>query len=227
MRESDRLTIELGTPSLVLMRRAAEGIRHAHSYSGKTAVVVGSGNNGGDGFALAEILAEEGKSVDVFTVTDHFTDDAEHYRERASALGVRVMPFAAYCLVGYDTIVDCLLGTGFKGEVRDRYRDAISEINGTKAFVISADINSGMSGDTGEYSLAVRSDLTVTIGYLKKGLVAASRKGDPALGRLNRADIGITLAREEDYLLTDDEWNAMGLPPSQQECCMDGHVYMR
>ena len=70
------MTIDSGTPSLVLMRRAAEGIRAAYSYPGKTAVVVGSGNNGGDGFALAEILAQEGKAVDIYTVSDHFLRDS-------------------------------------------------------------------------------------------------------------------------------------------------------
>ena len=221
------MTIDSGTPSLVLMRRAAEGIRAAYSYPGKTAVVVGSGNNGGDGFALAEILAQEGKAVDIYTVSDHFSKDSEYYRDRVLKAGVDVSPYTDGCLTSYDTIVDCLLGTGFAGEVKGRYRDAITRINASSAFVISADINSGMNGDTGEYSLAVRSDITVTIGYLKTGLVTAYLKKDPAIGKLVRVDIGIGLVREENYLLDDEEWNAQGLPSSSDSCVIDGHVDYR
>ena len=131
-------------------------------------------------------------------------------------------------LGGFDTVVDCLLGTGFSGEVRGKYRDVIDEINDSSAYVISADINSGMNGDTGEYSLAVRSDLTVTIGYLKTGLVRAKLRSDPVIGSLVRTDIGIGLVREEHYLLSDQEWSDNGLPPELTEFDPgDGHIRFR
>ena len=227
MRLSDRMTIESGTSSLILMRKAAEGIRASYSYPGKTAVIAGSGNNGGDGFALAEILAAEGKDVDIYTVSDHFSEDSEYYKDRVIQAGVAVRPYSEGCLDPYDTIVDCLLGTGFKGEVRGRCRDAITGINNSSAFVISADINSGMNGDTGEYSLTVRSDITVTIGYLKAGLVTAYLKKDPAIGSLVKTDIGIGLAKEENYLLSDEEWAARKMPPGSDILVIDGHIYFR
>ena len=62
------------------------------------------------------------------------------------------------------------------------------------AYVISVDINSGMNGDTGEAFLAVRSDLTVSIGYLKTGLVTQAAK--EYIGKLVNVDIGIILAEE-------------------------------
>ena len=91
--------------------------------------------------------------------------------------------------------MDCLLGTGFSGIVRDNYRQVIEVINDSGAFVISVDINSGMNGDTGEAVLAVRSDLTVTIGFVKSGLV--SDNAGMYMKRLVCADIGIILVREE------------------------------
>lgn len=230
MRESDKTTIESGVPSLVLMRRAAEGIRGAYSYSGSTAVVVGSGNNGGDGFALAEILASEGKPVSVFSVSDHYSEDSTYYMNKCLELGVPVVQFlpGSGMLHGFDTVVDCLLGTGFSGEVRGKYRDAINEINDSFAFVISADINSGMNGDTGEYLLAVKSDITVTIGYYKTGLVRAELRRDPAIGALVCTDIGIGLVREENYLLSDQEWLDNELPPELEEFDPgDGHIRFR
>ena len=94
-------------------------------------------------------------------------------------------------LSGFDVIVDCILGTGFQGEVRGKAGDAIKAINSADAFVISVDINSGMNGDTGEAHLAVKSDLTVSIGYYKQGQF----KGDAEkyIGKLTNADIGIVL----------------------------------
>lgn len=230
MRNSDQNTIASGTPSLVLMERAARGIREAYTYPGKTAIVVGSGNNGGDGFALAMILASEQKEVSVISVSDHYSADSAYYKERCEELGLGVIAYSAGAKVlgGFDTIVDCLLGTGFKGDVRGLYSDAIDEINASSSFVVSADINSGMNGNTGEYTKAVRSDLTVTIGFLKTGLVRALINKDPAIGNLVCTDIGITLDKEENFLLDNGEWQERSFPPSLHEYAPgDGRVYFR
>ena len=91
--------------------------------------------------------------------------------------------------------MDCLLGTGFQGRVREDYAAAIDAINDSRAFVVSVDINSGMNGDTGCCETAVRSDLTVTIGYVKTGLV--TENAGKYMKRLVCADIGITLVKQE------------------------------
>ena len=91
----------------------------------------------------------------------------------------------------YDVIVDCILGTGFVGDVRGTARDAIEAINKSGAYVISVDIPSGMNGDTGEASLAVISDLTVSIGFIKQGLVTDAAK--KYIKALTNVDIGIVL----------------------------------
>ena len=104
-------------------------------------------------------------------------------------------------------VVDCLLGTGFQGGLRENYRAAIEAINATSAFVVSVDINSGMNGDTGDCDLAVRSHLTVTIGYVKHGLV--TKNAGKYMKRLVCADIGILLEREEIKLLTPEEWQLL------------------
>ncbi|MBO4637838.1 MAG: NAD(P)H-hydrate epimerase [Clostridiales bacterium] len=230
MRRSDMMTISSGTPSLVLMERAARGIRASCIFEGKTVIVIGSGNNGGDGTALAEILASEGKDVRIVSVSDHFSEDSAYYLKRAAALGVGAIPFVkgTGLLQGADTVVDCLLGTGFNGEVRGPYKEAIDEINSSGSFVISADISSGMNGDTGEYVTAVRSDLTVTIGYCKKGPLRAFLKHDPSVGSLVCADIGIALQKEEDHLLDDNEWMSRGFPDGLTEYNDKvGHTFFR
>ena len=195
MRCIDAYTIASFVPSLELMRRAAMGVFKAHHWQGRTAIMVGSGNNGGDGFALAWILKERGFDCTVFTVSQKLSPDSAWYAEKAREVGVPIRPFEKDCLTGYSTVVDCLLGTGFSGTVRGNYRDAIEAINASGAYVISVDINSGMNGDTGEAELAVRSDLTVTIGFVKTGLV--TENAGRYMKRLVCADIGIVLVREE------------------------------
>ena len=195
MRLSDAYTIANLVPSLELMYRAANGVFMAANWNGRTAIVVGSGNNGGDGFALAWILKQKGYDCTVFTVSNRLSEDSAYYAAKARSAGVTVSEFAPGCLEGFDYVVDCLLGTGFSGSVRENYRIAIEGINASKAYVVSVDINSGMNGDTGEAEIAVRSDLTVTIGYVKTGLI--TENAGRYMKRLVCTDIGIVLSKEE------------------------------
>ena len=204
MRDSDAYTIANLVPSLELMHRAAMGVYGAGSWQGRTAIVTGSGNNGGDGYALACILSDAGFDCEIFSVSDRLRHDSAHYAALARAAGVPVTPFAPDCLKGFDTVVDCLLGTGFQGPVRENYRAAIEAINESAAYVISVDINSGMNGDTGEGSIVVRSDLTVTIGYVKRGLVTEA--AGKHIRRLICAPIGIELIHKEEQLCKPNEY---------------------
>lgn len=236
MRLSDAAAINGGIPSLELMHRAAQGIYDLSCPAGKTAIVVGSGNNGGDGFALACIMAREGNIPDVITVTDHYSQDSTYYMEKAVDLSVRIIDFKAGedIFMAYDTIIDCLLGTGFKGEARGIYKDAIEEINdagsrmlnGHKRKIICADINSGLNGDTGEGTYAVNSDLTVSIGSHKRGVILAYLSGNGIISEVASCDIGIRILKEEDRFLTDDEWFQMGFPPDKR-IYKDGSTYYR
>jgi NAD(P)H-hydrate epimerase len=197
MRKSDAYTIANFVPSKELMYRAANGVYESYKeWSGKRiAIVVGGGNNGGDGYALAGILAKNGISSTVISVSEKMSEDGKYYCDIAKELSVEMISFTEETdLKAYDVIVDCILGTGFTGEVRGTAKDAIEAINESGAYVISVDINSGMNGDTGEASLAIRSDLTVSIGYLKTGLVTEAAK--KYIGKLVNVDIGIVLAEE-------------------------------
>ena len=207
MRQSDAYTIENFVPSLKLMYRAAWGVYRAVAWHGKTAIVVGSGNNGGDGFALACILQEYGYDCTVFTLSSNLSPDSAYYARQAAEAKVAVRAFTPDCLQGYDIVVDCLLGTGFRGAVREPYRTAIVAINSSGAYVVSVDINSGMNGDTGEAALAVQSDLTVTIGFVKTGLI--TEQAGCRIRRLVCVDIGIVLLREEAKICTQAELDAL------------------
>ncbi len=205
MRESDAYTIANYVPSKELMYRAAMGVYRAVDWSrGSIGILTGAGNNGGDGYALACILADRGIPCRVYRVSEKFSEDGRHYHDLAQEKGVDIRLFTEEeDLRGFDILVDCMLGTGFSGRVRDLYRAAIKAVNNARSYVVSVDINSGMNGDSGKAELAVRSDLTVTIGYLKTGFFL----GDAIwyVGKLAVADIGIRLLRDEYYLAREEE----------------------
>ena len=83
MRQSDDYTIANFVPSLELMHRAACGVYLAVQNWGKTAIVVGSGNNGGDGYALACILQNHGYDCTVFRVGEKMSEDSSYYFRKA------------------------------------------------------------------------------------------------------------------------------------------------
>ena len=65
----------------------------------------------------------------------------------------------------------------------------IGKINNSEAYIVSVDINSGMNGDTGEGEIAVKSDLTVSIGFFKTAMF--SERANELIGKLVNVDIGI------------------------------------
>ena len=194
MRKSDAYTIENFVPSKELMYRAANGVFDSFRDwdNKKIAIVVGGGNNGGDGYALAGILKKNNIDSTIIKVSEKMFEDGKYYSDIAEELGVKAEMFNEETdLSSFEVIVDCILGTGFTGEVRGLAKDAIEAINKSNAYVISVDINSGMNGDTGEATLAVRSDLTVSIGYYKQGLFTEAAK--EYIKEITNVDIGIVL----------------------------------
>ncbi len=171
MRKSDAATIAAGTPGRELMMRAARGVFESVSWKGNAAIVCGSGNNAGDGYALALCLDEAGIDCTVLCVYDRFSDDGKYYYDKCKEAGIHICKWDEDTdLSSYRIIVDCLLGTGFKGEVRPELGNVICKINGASAYKVSVDINSGLNGDTGiAKGLCVYSDLTVSIGGFKPG----------------------------------------------------------
>lgn len=169
MRKSDAATIASKTSGAELMLRAARGVFIVCKES-PFAIVCGTGNNAGDGFALATLLKEAGKDVTVFLVKEKFSKDGKFYYDKCEEQSIHIeLLDKTDSLRGFKTVVDCLLGTGFKGSVREDIKTAIDKINESDAYVISVDINSGLNGDSGMGETFVRSDITVSIGGYKPG----------------------------------------------------------
>lgn len=200
MRISDANTISNGISGIELMYKAALGIYNAICWNGRIGIYCGSGNNAGDGYALALILKANNYDVEVVLCSNKFSDDGKYYYDLCINNNIKVIEFGD-SLNDYDIAVDCLLGTGFKGELKPVYNDAITAINNIN-YVVSADINSGLNGDTGLCTNAVKSNVTVSIGYLKPGLFLNMAK-DYTKCIIN-TDIGIK-AIEKPYKLIEKE----------------------
>ena len=186
--KADKMAIDSGISSLLLMEKAAKGMYESFAWEGRTAVVCGVGNNGGDGYALACLLRVANKAVDVFYVDAPLTDDAEHYKNKCVDMAIRVKEFTDGCLFGYDTIVDCIFGVGLNRTAEGRVAHVIDEINSAGAYVISADIPSGLFADNGLCGSCVKADMTVTFSGVKPGHLL--NDGIDMCGNVVECDIG-------------------------------------
>ena len=178
------------------MERAGAGLAQTVSRvyrEGRIAVVVGKGNNGGDGLVAARRLRELGREVEVLMLAaaDELRGDARSNYERLP--GQAPIPFTAAALEGAAVIVDAILGTGFSGRPREPLRSAIEAIDQARrdgAVVAACDVASGVDASTGEViGPAVTADLTVTFHAAKPGHWVAPGKAHA--GELVIVDIGI------------------------------------
>jgi ADP-dependent NAD(P)H-hydrate dehydratase / NAD(P)H-hydrate epimerase len=194
MRAVDAWAIdERGVPSLDLMERAGAGLARVTAEAarpGPMRVVIGKGNNGGDGLVAARLLREDGHETDVLSVApqNELRGDAAANLERLP--GSPPEPFAAERLDGSGVIVDALLGTGFEGSPREPLASAITAINAGDAPVVACDVPSGVNASSGEIEGdAVRAAATATFHGSKLGLHV--EPGKAHAGRIDVVEIGI------------------------------------
>jgi NAD(P)H-hydrate epimerase len=206
MRALDAATIgEIGLPGVVLMETAGRAVAAAAARAhaergGPVAVVCGPGNNGGDGFVCARVLTERGVDATAYLLGDAAAvkgDARAHLDVLVRAGGVvHELPDAAAldehapAIARARVIVDALFGTGLARPLDGAAASLVGAINASGAFVIAADLPSGLDADTGRaLGACVRADVTVTLGMLKVGL--ASAPGFARAGLVEVADIGI------------------------------------
>ena len=166
--------MQYGIPSEVLMERAALAVRDAavkHFHPENVLVLCGSGNNGGDGFAAARLLMDLVIRADVLFLGTHarMTEQCRQEEDIFQRCGGQVLPDDA-SLSGYDLIIDALFGIGLSREVLVRYADLINAVNRSDTPVLSVDMPSGVSADSGQIlGTAIHADLTVTFQFEKLG----------------------------------------------------------
>lgn len=196
MKNADRYTIEeLGIPSLTLMERAARAcvdrIREKDPDQSHICVVCGSGNNGGDGFAIARIFAEAGCKVTAVMAGNpqHLTEEALYQKELfEKTKGVLCDELKEE---EYSIIIDAVFGVGLSREITGHYYDMIERMNKMQAVKFAVDIPSGVSAETGAIlGTAFRADYTVTFQACKLGLLLYP--GKEYAGEVFVEDIGIS-----------------------------------
>lgn len=172
MREADRLAIEeVGMKEELLMenagRAAAAKVMELYPNLQRAAVLAGKGNNGGDGYTIARTLENAGVQTDVFSISaDSLKGAALYHQKLYEQSGFALQPFdaSAFQAEGYDIIIDAMLGTGIKGEVKPPFDKAIQRLQESSTPVISIDVPSGVpSGEEDVPSSAVKADVTIIL----------------------------------------------------------------
>lgn len=202
MRAAEQEAVARGVTTIgELMERAGAALADEVTRrwpEGRVVVVCGPGNNGGDGWVAARLLAGQGRDVGVLALRepDGLADEARAAAEAAVAAGVHWHPVAEpdtqlqRDISGARVVVDAIFGFGFTGPPHEPYAEMIQAIRRSGARVVSADVPSGVDSDTGAVrGQAVRADVTVTFSALKPGLLVYP--GAACAGEIVVADIGV------------------------------------
>lgn len=212
MSAADKNTIAGGIPSLVLMERAAlsvlKVIRECELDTSNVCVLCGTGNNAADGVAIARLLIEEGDNADLYLLGDEARYSPEMKQQLEIIANYDVFTVKRFAPEEYTLIIDALFGTGLKREISGDYAKTIEKVNQSGTPVVSVDIPSGLSGDTGEIlGTAVFADITVTFQYPKQGQLIVN--GPAVCGDLFVENIGIFPYADPDdngcFILTEED----------------------
>ncbi|MBQ8558835.1 MAG: NAD(P)H-hydrate dehydratase [Tyzzerella sp.] len=223
MRKADSYTIEqIGLPSMVLMERAAlqvvEKLEREKLDLSKVLVVCGSGNNGGDGYAVARLLHLKGIHVEILFAGKDTSRSAENRKQKEIAEFYQIPVVEEIQEKEYSVIVDAIFGTGLKREIEGNYYDIISLLNQKTGIKVSIDIPSGIHDTSGAVmGIAFRADYTVAIAFAKRGSVLYP--GAQYVGKIVIGDIGITkesLSQEERFTYGFEKEDLKFLFPKRQ-----------
>lgn len=202
MKNVERTSDTLGVSYLQLMENAgvacARKIAHKYSIINKAVVILcGNGNNGGDGFVLAQKLHEKGGNIT--TILCQGASRTTESREMFSRIDQKQidileaesdLAIALFKIKQADYIIDCLFGTGFHGNIDGMSRQLIVRANTSSAVRIAIDIPSGISGNGDTISdVYFQAESTLALGAYKKAHDHSQTK--PFCGEIELIDIGI------------------------------------
>jgi ADP-dependent NAD(P)H-hydrate dehydratase / NAD(P)H-hydrate epimerase len=194
MNAADRLTIAAGTPGALLMQRAGEAVVRElmRRWTPRPVTVLcGPGNNGGDGFVAAILLAQSGWTVHLALLGDinALRGDAQHHAQRWTG---RVEPLTAQVIDAAELVVDSIFGSGLSRRLDPQVSEALSCATQRGIPIIAVDVPSGVMGDSGEDLGAAAAVCTVTFASKKPGHLLLP--GRDLCGDIVVADIGIPQA---------------------------------
>jgi NAD(P)H-hydrate epimerase len=194
MKQADAATIASGIPGIELMRRAGHAVAEAAAKmltkEARVVVAAGPGQNGGDGFVAAALLARQGHRVSLGLLgrVDRLSGDAalaaKDWDGPVEAAESLAFPDA-------DLIIDALFGTGLARDLDGVARLTVERMNASGRPILAVDLPSGIDGDTGEVrGAAIKAARTVTFAARKPCHLLMP--GRALSGDVEAADIGIT-----------------------------------
>ncbi|MCK4983228.1 MAG: NAD(P)H-hydrate dehydratase, partial [Victivallaceae bacterium] len=220
IRTLDNETINSGTPGIALMERAGyEAFRFLINIASPSAqrflIAAGKGNNAGDAFVVARYLIQANKHVDVILLTDPQTykgDALVNWQKLAEMLPSILQADTEEKINNIewhgDIVIDGVLGTGIRGEVKGVFKTAIDKITAMNIPVFSLDIPSGINCDTGQVcGTAVKAKWTCTFAHPK--LAVLSETGAHYCGRVEIIDIGIPKSLTDKILEVENAANTV------------------
>ena len=230
MRTIDRRTIEEAEiPGLDLMERAGQGVVQSAvellgNSRGKVVIIFcGKGNNGGDGFVVARLLAQAEARPKVYLVgrKEELKGDTLENLRRLQKLEIHVEELsqagAMRDLSAADLIIDALLGTGLSGRVDGLMAEVVELINRSGVPVLAVDIPSGIDADNGQVlGCAVRAKRTATMAFPKRGFFFSPAR--ELVGTLAVVDIGVPdwiVAEQQLMVEALDSWEMNQMIPAR------------
>lgn len=151
-----------------------KALRRYYPHISRLDVVCGKGNNGGDGYVIARLAAEEGIAVNVYALADikDLPISAQKAAMDCRTSAAKIYPYTENTIFNGEVIVDAVLGIGVKGIVRDLYQNAIQKMNQSSLPIVAVDIPSGLDADEGGVlGDAIIADLTITFIGIKRGML--------------------------------------------------------
>jgi NAD(P)H-hydrate epimerase len=218
IKELDEYAInKAGIPGLLLMENASINIAgtiieklSSMKLGLKAGIICGKGNNGGDGFAVARHLSNNGFEVTIIALgkPDELSPDGRtnyNILKNQYHTDITIINFSSIKDLKYlnkcDAVIDAVLGSGAKGSLKEPYLSIIKEINKLNSYKIAIDIPTGLDADKGYGDLIFKADLTITLSGYKKGLFF--NDGSTYSGDIIKKGIGINEKLLENYH-TDD-----------------------
>lgn len=179
----------------IMMENAAMALEKELKKDEAILIATGSGNNGGDGWALARRICSAGKNLTVLEALEAKSPACLLQKERAVKCGVNVVKakdaenFLDENGREFDCVVDCVFGSGFHGEFADEIKCLMKKLNALECKKLACDIPSGLDSYGNAADDFFAADLTVTMGALKLALFSSTAKD--ACGKILVADLGI------------------------------------
>ncbi|QOY37780.2 NAD(P)H-hydrate dehydratase [Anaerobacillus isosaccharinicus] len=206
MRQIDRYAIEeIGLKEELLMENAGQAFVNEitsllDKKTAKIAVLIGAGNNGGDGFVISRSLLEKGYHVDVWLIPplEKVKGAARYHMDVYLKSGFGLISYHTIAnegfmqqLTNYSHVIDALLGTGFKGTLRSPYKEIIEQVNKSNCSVFTVDLPSGITADGTDVETLMAIKASHTISFQCPKLSSFIYPPREFYGNLSIVDIGI------------------------------------